>query len=258
MFLDERLPDSVIEKLARIEDATDWSFCSLVALSGLDPSSDFAFCDLSDMDFRGQDLRGFDFSGCDLRGCIIDDKTTIDETTILHDSQIDWLKIDDPTIVSAMHEVELASSSGARRSKLALLKSRYQSPEHIRRYLKALILKTNSVEAFFDYIDFFEPQTNDDISAVAVGLRKFSTASVKRSGSSFKYLSPSTISFKRLLDRVSEADNPIARDAFNRFLGKLNAIGRTNRNPSKQTSEADFQLLLAAIDEAGGQTSLNF
>ena len=256
MRLEEILTSDDVGKLSKIAGTSDWSFNNLLELSGLDPKVDLRYLDLRDLDLRGADLRGCDFTGSDLRGCLKDSSTAIDSTTTLLDAQLDWIEIDEPTIVQKMSEVENAGSRVDRRGKLTELLSQYRSPDHIRRYLRNLVKSTRSVEAFFDYLDFFEPKAPEDVAAIVAGLRNFSIQSVRTPGRTRRYLSPSTTSFSILLDRMSESDNQIAVEAFNIYLSKLIEKGRQDRRPQKPVVEEDFQSLLDSIQEAGGQFSL--
>lgn len=253
MFLEDLIPNQTKERMRLIEEAVDWSFSNLVRLSGLQPNLDFQYLDLRGLDLRGEDLRGFNFTGSDLRGCLKDAGTIIDSSTIFESAKLEWIDVQEQTIVQLMGDIEAARSMPERRQKLESLKSNFRSPNHIRIYLRNLIETTRSIEAFFDYLDFFDPETVDDSMAVAAGLNRFSTASVRKPGRSKRYLSPSTISYRNLLERISESDNPIARDAFNRYLERLSALGRNTRASASYQTEDDFRLLLASIDEAGGQ-----
>ncbi len=258
MFLEDIIQQSYRTSMQEVEEASDWSFGNLVKVSGLDPSVDFQFLDLCGLDLRGEDLRGFNFTGADLRGCLRDSGTLIDSTTVLIETKLGWLDVDEPQIVNVMAEVEASRDHKSRRAKLSELNSNFRSPNHIRIYLRNLIDTTNSVDAFFDYLDFFEPANTEDVRAVARGLVRFSESSVKHSGRTRKYLSPSVTSFRRLLDRISESNNPVAQDAFNRYLKKLEVAGRVDRDPNHNMTDRDFSTLIASIDEAGGQSTMGF
>jgi hypothetical protein len=241
-----------------IECADNWSFGSLVVISGLDPAVDFQFLDLAGLDLRGEDLRGFNFTGSDLRGCLRNSTTLVDSTTVLTDAKLAWLDVDEPQIVTVMAEVEASRDHVSRTKKLSNLSSNFRSPNHVRIYLRNLIDTTKSVDAFFDYLDFFEPENTEDVQAVARGLTRFSESSVKQAGRTRRYLSPSVTSFRRLVDRISESSNPVAQDAFNRYLKKLNDAGRVDRNSNHDMTDRDFSRLIASIDEAGGQSTMLF
>ncbi|MDD7973892.1 pentapeptide repeat-containing protein [Roseinatronobacter alkalisoli] len=77
MLSSSDLPD-VFEAIA----GTTGGFCDLVKLLRLDPSQDFVFSNLREVDFSNADLRGFDFTGADLRDCYGTD-VIFDDTTIL-------------------------------------------------------------------------------------------------------------------------------------------------------------------------------
>lgn len=256
MILEDQLTETIVQQLAAVGKAEDWSFNNLVLLSGLDPSRDFRHLDLRGLDLRGADLRGFDFSFSDLRECLKNADTLIDQTTIFEGAAIEWIDIQNSTIVQKMAAVENANGHSQRRKHLSELKSDYHSPDHIRIYLRNLILATQSVEAFFDYLDFFEPKTPEDVIAISKGLRKFSMNSVKRSGRNKRYLSPSTTSYRILLDRIAESSNSVVGDAFNFYLAELERKGRTDRIPTRNTADDDFQSLLVAIDGVAGQMNL--
>jgi hypothetical protein len=258
MFLEEIISRPYRNLMFEIERTDDWSFGNLVIISGLDPEVDFRFLDLAGLDLRGEDLRGFNFSGSDLRGCLRNSKTVIDETTVFMDAKLAWLDVDEPQIVTVMAEVEGSRDHSSRRRKLSKLSSDFRSPNHVRIYLRNLIDTTRSVDAFFDYLDFFEPMNAEDVQTVASGLTRFSELSVKQAGRTRRYLSPSVTSFRRLLDRISESSNPIAQDAFNRYLKKLDAEGRTDRNSNHDMTDRDFSKLMVSISEAGGQSTMLF
>lgn len=255
MTLELKVPEKTIEILRTIAETDDWSFSNLVALSGLDPKVDFRFLDLSGFDFRGTDLRGYDLTGSDLRGCLRDKATIIDHTTIINDAQIEWIEINKPTIIEKMNEVELSSSSRERRKKLTELALEYQSADHIRRYLRNLIDQTRSVEAFFDYIDFFQSENSEDVVSIANGLRRFSNYSVRRDGKTKRYLNPSITSYRILLSRFSESSNEIASTVYNNYLKKLAKKGRETKIPVRAEADEDFILLLESIDELTEQNS---
>ena len=59
------------DTLDRVYSAKTENFVELVALSGLDPISDFRFANFEGMDFSNCDLRGFDFTGCDFTKAIL-------------------------------------------------------------------------------------------------------------------------------------------------------------------------------------------
>lgn len=257
MFLEDIISDEDKAALRRIDDALDWSFSSLVAISGLRPECDFRHLDLSGFDFRGEDLRFFDFSGCDLTGCFKNDETVIDETTILQDATVEWIQDADDSIVNLMGMVSVASSSRDRRKLLERLVSEYRSPDHIRIFLRNQIIKAPSLDSLFDYLDFHNPSTPEDIAAVVKSLRRCVGSVTSRRGRNGRSIKPSTSTFSSFLDRVAESSNPVVREAFDKYLEKLKISGRETRRPDSINIESDIVSLNAAIDEAGGQKNLN-
>lgn len=89
--------DSSLQALldpGRIEEAFNLvcgssdDFMEMCRLLGLDPSCDFRFADLREVDFSRADLRGFDFRGADLRGSFGID-ITVDESTNLAQADLE-------------------------------------------------------------------------------------------------------------------------------------------------------------------------
>lgn len=70
---------SEIDRVLKSEKS---DFTTLLALTSLDPKTDFRYCDLAGMDFSYANLSGFDFTGSDLRGALMRD-TNIDATTVM-------------------------------------------------------------------------------------------------------------------------------------------------------------------------------
>src|ERR1700744_458826 len=60
------LRDSERSNIAAVYQSTSACFSDLVKLSGLNPSVDFRFADLTGVDFGGSDLRGYNFVGANL------------------------------------------------------------------------------------------------------------------------------------------------------------------------------------------------
>lgn len=58
-------------RLQAVAGSDTHSFVELVRLSGLKPSRDFKYADLSRADLRGQDMRAFDLSRASLKGALI-------------------------------------------------------------------------------------------------------------------------------------------------------------------------------------------
>jgi Pentapeptide repeats (8 copies) len=76
-----------IELMKKIVGSSDAGFNELVRLAGLEPTKDFEFQDLSELDFGQADLRGYSFRGSDLshsnlESCIADQSTNFIESTL--------------------------------------------------------------------------------------------------------------------------------------------------------------------------------
>src|SRR5688500_12348 len=60
--------DEIDEAITRVLEAETTDFTELVKIARLDPTKDFRFANLSNMDFTGADLTGFDFTGSSIKG----------------------------------------------------------------------------------------------------------------------------------------------------------------------------------------------
>src|SRR5262249_2756008 len=60
------LSDADRNKLTALYESETACFSDLVRVSGLNPSVDFRFSDLTGVDFGGSDLRGYNFVGANL------------------------------------------------------------------------------------------------------------------------------------------------------------------------------------------------
>lgn len=248
MSINEILGQDGIDKIKSILDCQDWSFNALLSVSCLIPSMDFRFGDFRSLDLRGADLRGIDFTGSDLRGCLIDSKTIIDETTILIQTEIDWINEEKQPIHEAMLRIENASSSKNRRTALTTLVSQYTSPVHTHKYLKSLLDRTKVMDAFFDVADFFEPLSHEDNHIISDGVIRFALSSVKRN--IHKSAQPlSTSSFSTFLRRLSESNNVTLLSGYARYLDESNLVGRVSINPNKYEVSDDLKRLVSVFKE---------
>lgn len=237
------------EKISGILKSADWSFSHLVEISGLNPKIDFRFGDFSNLDLRGQNLTGFDFTGSDLRGCLIDKYTIIDGTTILQNSDTDWLHQDRIPIHEKMFEVSAARNTIDRRAALDELVSQYTSPTHTRLYLRRLIEKTSSADEFFDILDYFTPENSDDKSAISDTLIKILLKGARRKNrNSVEVFSAS--SFSSFISRIAVSNNPYIQERYTAFLNNSVTRGKISLNPNKYEVSEDLKNLISAFENS--------
>ena len=124
----------------------------------MDPRRDFTYSDLRRLNLCGADLRGYNFTGSDLRLCARNDRTIIDDSTVLTDTQTDWIELEALPIVMKMQEVETASGSDRRLEVLNELIAEFGKSAHVVTYMVSAASKADSLDEFIDFAMFL-PQT---------------------------------------------------------------------------------------------------
>lgn len=229
---DKRLLESLVH-------ANDVTFTSLSRLAELDPRSDFRFADLQEVDFRDSDLRGFDFTGANLLGAIKNEKTVIDLTTIFEGARLGWIEADSSDIVRKMQAIQGAMSSSNRQRLLVDLIENYRSAAHIRQFLLTSIRRAQSVEAFFDFADAVQSDSDEHVQTVLLEeLNRLVEAKGKSLDRGRKRVGQAPLGLDLILKRIEESLNPtiqrVGRSAFDMNgpidRGRLlDAIGQANK-----------------------------
>lgn len=151
-LLEDFLTDDDLKAIQAIFASKEARFDRLVAISGLNPATDFQFSELKRLDLRGADLRGFDFTGSDLRQSVVSETTRIDRTTVLKDALVDWIEVEALPIVERMQAVELATDSKKRQAKLADLVAEFGRSDHVVTYVVKAASNAKNIEEFLDFI----------------------------------------------------------------------------------------------------------
>ncbi|PWG15894.1 pentapeptide repeat-containing protein [Salibaculum griseiflavum] len=245
--IEEILSEEEKISLLRIQKAVNWSFSNLVKISGLDPKLDFQNLDLRELDLRGEDLRGFNFRGSDLRGSVRDDSTLIDKTTILADTQIDWIESDNPDITELMSKIQSASSKTQKQELVAELCDNYNSPDHIRQFLRGQIERTASVENFVVLVDRFEPKHTNDKIAILRSLRKLALQSAKKRRAKGKSQF-SVIGFSSFIKQLESSRNNAVLTVLENYVGQSYKAGRVSLDPKVFEISDDLTRFLEAVE----------
>ena len=146
-----------------------------------------------------------------------------------------------------MFAIENASSSRQRHKLMGELVTQYTSDRHTHQYFRNLVRQTNSVELFFDVLEFFEPQSDSDRESVSKGLIKFALKTSRRVGAR-KPQQMSTISFSGFLDRIKSSPNRFLSSLFVKYLEESAAAGRVSLNPNRYEVTEDFTRLISALE----------
>ncbi len=218
--------------------ANDVTFTVLSRLAELDPRSDFRFSDLQEVDFRDSDIRGFDFTGANLLGAIKNESTLIDQTTVFDGARVGWIEADSSDIVRQMQAIQGAMSSSNRQRLLIDLIENYRSAAHIRQFLLTSIRRASSIEAFFDFADAIQSESDEHVRMVILEeLNRLVEAKGKTSDRR-KRVGQAAQGFDLILRRVEESLNPtiqmVGRSAFDTKspvdrARLLDAIGQANK-----------------------------
>lgn len=161
-LLEDLLLEEDLEKIDRVLSSQDYRFDLLSKAAELDPSIDFVYSDFRNLNFCNADLRGFDFTGSDLRNCVINERTIIDETTILNDCKITWIKVESLPIVVKMQEIEAAIDSKSRQDLLSQLVTDFGTTSHVTSFMVAAASKSKSIDAFLDFSLFIPRNISEE------------------------------------------------------------------------------------------------
>ncbi|MDP2121278.1 MAG: pentapeptide repeat-containing protein [Hoeflea sp.] len=88
-FLESNFSHSDLDRMRGLIESSSSNFVELVNLAGLNPHTDLRYLDLAGVSFDDCDIRGFDFTGTNLIGAKGNIRTLWDNSTILHEAQID-------------------------------------------------------------------------------------------------------------------------------------------------------------------------
>lgn len=233
-----RINDRDKQILEAVVNANDVTFTSHAKLADLDPKIDFRFADLREVDFRGSDLRGFDFTGASLLGAIKDNTTKIDETTIFESAELGWIEADSSDIVRPMQAIQAASDSNSRQKLLIDLIENYRSATHIRQFLLTSIRRTQSVEAFFDFANAIQSDSDPHTDRVILEeLSRLVEAKGRATDRSRKRVAQVPQGLDLILRCLEETLNPTLQRVGQVLFGSgepidrfrlLNAIGKTS------------------------------
>jgi len=157
-LVEDILTPAELDAIEFVSSSETPRFDILVELSGLDPRRDFTYSDLRRLNLCGADLRGYNFTGSDLRLCARNDRTIIDDSTVLTDTQTDWIELEALPIVMKMQEVETASGSDRRLEVLNELIAEFGKSAHVVTYMVSAASKADSLDEFIDFAMFL-PQT---------------------------------------------------------------------------------------------------
>lgn len=221
---EDLLTPEEFEAIELVSKSENSRFDLLVRLSGLDPSQDFKFADLRRLNMCGADLRGFDFTGSDLRHCAKNANTLIDDTTILLDTETDWIELVALPIVMKMQEVEAATGSDRRIAALNELVGEFGKSPHVVTYMVTAAANADALDEFIDFAMFLPPELSEGQAGqlrqtAAKLLKKKLSRSKSRTGRE----TTTIFALENIAARLKEGDGTLAAKIFSQLAEIVNA-----------------------------------
>lgn len=223
-LLEDFVTEDEIAAIESVISSDTPRFDLLAKTAGLDPRTDFTFADLRKLNFCGADLRGFNFTGSDLRQCIRNENTLIDETTILHDTALDWIEIEALPIVIKMQEVEAASTSAKRQQVLNQLTTEFGKTTHVITYMVSAAARAKSLDDFLDFMHFLPEEISEgqseSLRAAALKLFKKKLASNR---SRTRRDKTTIFAIESIADKLQQSSNSLAERIFDNLAEIVNS-----------------------------------
>lgn len=216
------------EAVEAVLSSRNIKFHKLVELAGLDPSCDFQHSDLRGLDLRGADLRGFNFSHSDIRYSSKDKTTLIDETTIFHNSKIEWIHFEDEPIIDLMIKIDRAPNSDLRNKVLSELDEKFGKTDHVLRFIINAAIQTDDVEAYFDYLGFMpdDLEMHQSVKVADAGKKllsvRFGINRKRRKGAKSMIFN-----LDSLIEKMERSDNSLLSRLYEEFASRMDGLDST-------------------------------
>ncbi|MBL6426702.1 MAG: pentapeptide repeat-containing protein [Maritimibacter sp.] len=220
-------------------------------MSGLDPAKDFRHTNLRGLNFCGADLRGYDFTGADLRDTAVSLSTLIDETTILQDADIRWVREEDLQIVTLMQSVQSARTSAERRHQLVRIEENFGRSEHVLQFVVNAANDQKDIDAFIDYVAFLPENAPQRIVGQMADLgARLLRREGNRARARTRRSSTQGFTVARVVERLEETPRTdTLANAWLRELALLNDASDTGRELRGFAVGLDLGDLANALDQ---------
>lgn len=242
------LTDDELVRLRGLVEYQEIFFNELVNIAGLDPSTDFKYCNLRFVDFRRADLRGFDFTGSDLRYSTKDSNTIVDETTVFSETLLEWLEPDEVPIVEVMLEAQAATNSESRRRALRKLIDQPASSSHINKYLVSSVKNSGTLDAAIDFADHLigdiPPYLEDELRASMASIIE-GKASKTRARS--RRLGLEKLSVNAVVERIGNARSKFLRNYYSDLANYALSKAENQTGSARSHLELSMAELVSAL-----------